>query len=263
MNRITGTIITLNNETIIEDCILSLKNICDEIIVLDSLSNDRTVQIAKDLGARVYLQDFLGDGPQKKLAASYATNDWVFSLDADERIEQDLIEYVNTLSLQSSDYMSYSFKRRNYCGKKWIKAASFYPDRVIRLYNKKFTGYTSSTSHAYVDSPALAVDCHITHFTYTSYKDWINKINFYSTQSAKTMHVNGVKRSSLRPITHSLFAFFKKMFLKGGIFQGIDGFTVALTTMFNTYMKYIKFNELYDKNIDPDTHFTEKKSDKQ
>ena len=84
MNRITGTIITLNNETIIEDCILSLKNICDEIIVLDSLSNDRTVQIAKDLGARVYLQDFLGDGPQKKLAASFATNDWVFSLDADE-----------------------------------------------------------------------------------------------------------------------------------------------------------------------------------
>ena len=65
MNRITGTIITLNNEAVLEDCILSLKKICDEIIVVDSLSNDRTVQIAKDLGARVYSQDFLGDGPQK------------------------------------------------------------------------------------------------------------------------------------------------------------------------------------------------------
>ena len=163
MNRITGTIITLNNEAVLEDCILSLKNICDEIIVLDSLSNDRTVQIAKDLGARVYSQDFLGDGPQKKLAASYSTNDWIFSLDADERIEPDLIEYVNNLSLQSSDSMSYSFKRRYYCGKKWIKAASFYADRVIRLYNKKFTGYTSSTSHAYVDSSAIATDLSLIH----------------------------------------------------------------------------------------------------
>ena len=79
-------------------------------------------------------------------------------------------------------------------------------------YNKKFTGYTDSTSHAYVDSSCLDVDCHITHYTYESYTDWINKINFYSTQSAKTMHTNGVKRSSIRPITHSLFSFFKKSF---------------------------------------------------
>ena len=77
------------------------------------------------------------------------------------------------------------------------------------------------------------------------------------------MHINGVKRSSIRPITHSLFAFFKKMFVKGGIFQGIDGFTVALTTMFNTYMKYIELNELYDNNMDPRKHFPEKRSEKQ
>ena len=263
MNKVTGTIITLNNEKIIEDCIISLKSLCDEIIVVDSLSKDQTVKIAKDLGAKVHLQEFLGDGPQKQLAASYASNDWVFSLDADERVEADLIGYVKKLDLANSDFMSYSFKRRNYCGKKWIKAASFYPDRVIRLYNKKYTGYTSSTSHAYVDSPCLDVNCHITHYTYTSYTDWINKINFYSSQSAKTMHINGVKRSSIRPITHSLFAFFKKMFVKGGIFQGIDGFTVALTTMFNTYMKYIKLNELYDNNMDPSKHFPEKRSDKQ
>ena len=259
MNRITGTIITLNNEAVIEDCILSLKNICDEIIVVDSLSNDRTIQIAKDLGARVYSQDFLGDGPQKKLAASYSTNDWIFSLDADERIEQDLIEYVNNLSLQSSDSMSYSFKRRNYCGKKWIKAASFYPDRVTRLYNKSKVNYNMNTSHAFVEAFSKDINYHITHYTYQSYTDWIDKINFYSSQSAKTMHIQGVKRSNIRPITHSLFAFFKKLFIKGGIFQGVDGFTVALTTMFNTYMKYIKLNELYDNNIDPKKHFPKSK----
>ena len=260
MNKITGTIITLNNESIIRDCILSLKKICDEIIVVDSLSSDKTVKIAEELGAKVYLQAFLGDGPQKKLAASYASNKWVFSLDADERLEDDLIEYVNSLNLNITNYPAFSFKRRNYCGSKWIKAASFYPDRVTRLYDKNITGYTSSTSHAFVDSACLNIDCHITHYTYASYTDWINKINFYSSQSAKTMHINGVKRSSIRPITHSLFSFFKKMFIKGGLFQGIDGFTVALTTMFNTYMKYIKLNELYDNKQDPSKHVPKKES---
>jgi len=260
MNKITGTIITLNNESIIRDCILSLKKICDEIIVVDSLSSDKTVKIAEELGAKIYLQAFLGDGPQKKLAASYASNKWIFSLDSDERLEDDLIESVNSLNLNITNYPAFSFKRRNYCGNKWIKAASFYPDRVVRLYDKNVTGYTSSTSHAFVDSACLNIDCHITHYTYDSYTDWINKINFYSSQSAKTMHINGVKRSSIRPITHSLFSFFKKMFIKGGLFQGIDGFTVALTTMFNTYMKYIKLNELYDNKQDPSKHFPKKES---
>ena len=186
----------------------------------------------------------------------------MFSLDADERLEDDSIEFVNSLKLGSSNYSAYSFRRRNFCGKKWIKAASFYPDRVTRLYNKSLTNYTMSTSHAYVDSPAKNIDCHLLHYTYSSYTDWINKINFYSTTSAKTMHIAGIKRSSIRPVTHSLFSFFKKMFLKGGVLQGIDGFTVALTTMFNTYMKYIKLNELYDNNEDPSKHFPVKKSDK-
>ncbi len=261
MNKISGTIITLNNEKLITDCILSLQKVCDEVIVLDSLSSDRTTEIAKGLGAKVYLQAFLGDGPQKKLASSYTSNDWVFSLDADERLEDDLVLFIKSLDLKNSNYPAYSFKRRNFCGKKWIKAASFYPDPVTRLYNKSITNYTMSTSHAYVDSSAKAIDCHLIHYTYSSYTDWINKINFYSSQSAKTMHINGVKRSSLRPITHSLFAFMKKMFVKGGIFQGIDGFTVALTTMFNTYMKYIKLNELYDNNEDPRKHFPTKDSD--
>ena len=104
MNKISGTIITLNNEKLITDCIMSLKKVCNEIIVLDSLSCDKTTEIAKELGAKVYLQDFLGDGPQKKLASSYASNDWVFSLDADERLENDLIEFINSLKLETSNY---------------------------------------------------------------------------------------------------------------------------------------------------------------
>jgi len=259
MNKISGTVITLNNENLIKDCILSLQKICDEVIVVDSLSTDKTAKIAEELGAKVYFQEFLGDGPQKKLAASYASNNWVFSLDADERLEENLIQYIQSIKLDSENYHAYSVRRRNFCGKRWIKAASFYPDRVIRLYDKTKVNYNMSTSHASVISACKNIDLHITHYTYDSYTDWVDKINFYSTQSAKTMHIKGIKRSSIRPITHSIFAFFKKLIIKGGIFQGIDGFTVALTTMFNTYMKYVKLNELYDNNIDPKTHFPKSK----
>ena len=133
MNNITGTIITLNNEHLIEDCITSLKKICNEIIVVDSLSSDKTREIAKKLGAKVFEQEFLGDGPQKKIASTFASNDWIFSLDADERLEDDLINYINSIDIKKNTFDGYSFRRRNYCGTKWIKAAGFYPDRVTRL----------------------------------------------------------------------------------------------------------------------------------
>ena len=148
---------------------------------------------------------------------------------------------------------------RNFSGKRWIKAAGFYPDRVVRLYNKKLTNYHDRTSHSFVSTKSeFKSDYHIIHHTYSSYTGWVDKINFYSTQSAKTLHSQGVKPSNIRPVTHSIFALLKKLFIKGGIFQGIDGFTVSITTMFNTYMKYIKLNELYENKEDPEKHFPKK-----
>ena len=120
-------------QTLLVIILLYLKKVCNEIIVVDSLSSDNTINVAKSLGAKIYLQEFLGDGPQKKLAASYSKNDWVLSLDADERLEEDLINHINSIDLTLQDCEAYSFRRRNFCGKKWIKAASFYPDRVTRL----------------------------------------------------------------------------------------------------------------------------------
>ena len=93
--KISGTIITLNAEKYILRAVESLKLISDEVIVLDSESTDSTRKIAESAGAKVYIQSFLGDGPQKKEASKYASNDWVFSVDADEYLDKDLIDYVN------------------------------------------------------------------------------------------------------------------------------------------------------------------------
>ena len=123
--KISGTIITLNAEKYILRAVKSLKLISDEVIVLDSDSTDSTRKIAESAGAKVYIQSFLGDGPQKKEASKYASNDWVFSLDADEYLDKDLIDYVNNIKHFDNKYDSFAFRRKNFCGDEWIKAAAF------------------------------------------------------------------------------------------------------------------------------------------
>ncbi len=248
MNKITGTIITLNAEKHVLRAIESLEKISDEIIVLDSKSSDSTRDIAKSAGAKVYIQEFLGDGLQKKEASTYATNDWVFSLDADEYLDQDLIDFVKTTDLSNTSYDSFSFRRKNYCAEEWIRAAGFYPDYVTRLYDKTRVNYDSRADHAAVDSKnTLKTSVHIVHTTYESMEEWVDKMNFRSSMSARQLYKDGMMPSDFRPIAKALFAFFKKLFIKGGILQGRNGFKVALTTMFNTYLKYTKLNDLHKK----------------
>jgi len=247
MKKITGTIITFNAEKYILRAIESLQNICDEIIVLDSDSTDSTRDIASKAGAKVLIQSFLGDGAQKKEASKLSKNNWVFSLDADEYLSKDLISFVNTINFDD-DYYSYSFRRKNYCGDEWIKAAGFYPDEVIRLYNKDKVNYDTRADHAAVKSNKnFKSKRHIIHNTYESMEEWVDKMNFRSTMSAQQLFKDGITPSSIRPITRCIFAFFKKLILKGGILQGKNGFKVALTTMFNTYLKYTKLNDLHSK----------------
>jgi len=246
--KITGTIITLNAEKYIQRAIESLKKICDEIIVLDSESSDSTRRLAESAGARVFSQPFLGDGKQKKLASEYSTNNWIFSLDADEHLDSDLVDFVLKLDLDNESYDSYSFRRKNYCADEWIKAAGFYPDNVTRLYNKSKVNYDERADHAAVVSlSTYKSKSHIIHNTYESMEEWVDKMNFRSSMSAKQLFIDGKKPSSVRPIIRGLFAFFKKLIIKGGIFQGKNGFKVAITTMFNTYLKYIKLNDLHAK----------------
>jgi glycosyltransferase involved in cell wall biosynthesis len=248
MHKITGTIITLNAEKYVLRAIESLKQICDEIIVLDSESTDTTRDIASSAGAKVFTQPFLGDGGQKKEASKFSKNDWIFSLDADEYLDSDLIDFINKINLDDRSYDSYSFRRKNFCGDEWIKAAGFYPDSVTRLYNKSFVNYDTRADHAAVNSSkTYKTKVHIIHNTYNSMEEWVNKMNFRSSMSAQQLFKDGKMPSLIRPIVRSLFAFFKKLIVKGGLFQGSNGFRVALTTMFNTYLKYTKLNELHKK----------------
>lgn len=248
MRPISGVIITLNEAAMIGDCIRSLRRICDEIIVVDSMSVDETREIATREGARVIEQPYLGDGPQKAHGVPLAKNDWIFSLDADERLEDDAVEVIANLSLDDPT-LAYAFRRRNFVGNHWIKAAGFYPDSVVRLYNRSHAGYLPKKHHSRVEAPKVGhTGTHIRHFTYENLSHWIRRIDELSELDAWAMKSRGVKPSSWRPTAHAFGALLQKLVLKGGIFQGSDGMTVAVTTAFNAYMKYLKLNELYERD---------------
>lgn len=246
MTPISGIIITLNEADNVGDCIASLRRVCDEVIVVDSGSQDATVAIAEAAGARVIHQPYLGDGPQKAVAVPEARYDWILALDADERLDDDAVEAIGGLALDDPR-RAYRFRRRNFAGRHWIRAAGFYPDPVTRLYNRTTSGYLPKKAHSSVQAPEVTdLNAHIRHFTYRDLSHWITRIDALSSRDAWAMKERGKGPSSMRPALHAATATFRKLILKGGLFQGADGFTVAMTTAFHAYMKYAKLNELHE-----------------
>jgi len=246
---ISATIIAYNEAENIADCIRSAFRVCDEVlVVVDTKTNDETAAIAEAEGARVFHQEYLGDGPQKAFAVPQAKNDWILSLDADERLDEDGVSAIKALDLAASSIDGYSLRRRNFVGNHWIRAAGFYPDAVVRLYHRERAAYLPKKGHSSVDAKQVeALPAHLIHFTYRDYAHWVERINALSSRDAWAMYERGRQPSKSAPAVHALVALIRKLLFKGGIFQGMDGATVAITTAFHAYMKYLKLNELHEK----------------
>jgi len=247
--KISATIIALNEAENITECIASAQRVCDEVlVVVDTKTTDETAHLAEETGARVLHQDYLGDGPQKAFAVPQASHDWILSMDADERLDDDAVAAIEALDLDNSKYDAYALRRRNFVGRHWIKAAGFYPDYVIRLYDRRTAGYVPKKGHAYVDAEWVKrLPVHLIHTTYDDYKHWIERINALSTRDAWAMYDRGKRPARSAPVIHALVAFVRKFFIKGGLFQGLDGLTVTMTTVFRTYFKYLKLLEMIEQ----------------
>ena len=249
--KISGTVITFNEEDHIEAVISSLQKVCDEVVVVDSLSTDRTAEIAESLGAKVIMQKYLGEGKQRNVTEEHSSNDWILALDADERLDDEMVETIKSLSFDDPK-IGYEFNRKSYRGTHWMRGPGFYPDYLIRLYNKTEGGYEPRFGHAGVKTPAKRrVPGHITHYTYDDISDWIARMNQVTSLDAQGMFERGRPPSNIRPVLSAFNAGFKKFILKGGIFRGIDGWSITLTSVFRTYMKYLKLNELHEQNDAP------------
>ncbi len=243
MTKISGLVITYNEERHIRACLESLWPVCDEIIVVDSLSTDATVAIATEMGATVYPQAFLGYGPQKNHGLSHCRHAWVLSLDADERLDTDAVNTIQQLDLAKHPDAAYSLRRKNLFHGKWIRCTSWYPDQVVRLFNREHAQFSAAQCHEKVETNRhTALDAHIIHYSYTDYHDMLHKLNKYSTQYA--LDQAGKKKVSVfAPPLHGLFAFLKNYLLKGGIGCGFDGLTISLLNALGSYLKYAKLLE--------------------
>jgi glycosyltransferase involved in cell wall biosynthesis len=245
MNNITGIIITLNEEKNIEACMLSLQQLCNEIVVVDSESTDKTREIAEKMGAKVYIQPYLGDGIQKNAALKYASNPWIFSLDADERLTPELVDAINALDLNNVPYWGYALRRRNYIGSRWVRSCGWYPNYLVRLFRQDKLMFSQTKQHAAVPSDnTCKLRADIVHYSYNSIDELFAKpARNYSTRGAKIMYLNGKKANAFSPFHHGLWAFVGSYFFKGGIRGGVDGLTLSIAIACNAYLKYAKLLE--------------------
>jgi len=243
--NITANIITLNEEKNIKECILSVQEVCDEILVVDSLSSDKTCKIAESLGAKVVKQEYLGDGAQKAFGAPLAKNEWILSIDADERLDKNAIKAIKELDLKNTSYDAFSFARKTFVGKHFIKL--WYPDRVTRLYNRKKCAFSSVGGHAKVETDNVkALKADMLHYSYENYSHMIKTTHKFITRGARLAYQDGKRASVYDPFTHGMGALFKALILKGGAFHGIHGWNVAVISAFSSYMKYALILEMQE-----------------
>lgn len=243
--NISGIITTLNEEANIADAIRSLQQVCNEVVVVDSESTDRTVEIARELGAKVYLQKYLGDGIQKNVALQYVTNLWVLSIDADERLSDELVAWIRSTDFETTPYDGFAVRRRNYIGSRWVKCCGWYPDHLVRLYRHDKLRFRDVKQHAFVPTNnTLKIKADLIHYRYKNSGELFSKpARNYSTRGAKILYLQGKKANAFTPFWHGTAAFLSNYFLRGGILGGVDGFTLSLAIACNSYMKYAKLLE--------------------
>lgn len=243
---ITGIVITLNESRHIGDCIASLRRACDEVIVVDSGSTDDTVARAENDGAKIVSQAYLGDGPQKNVGIGLAKNDWILSVDADERLTDEMVRALGTLELGASGHDAYAFRRRNYIGSRWIRGCGWYPDYCIRLFDRRRTRFAERRQHSTIQaSNPRRIEADLIHYSYQDIGQLFCKPGRnFSSRAAKIMYLEGRRAGPLAPVLHGAGAMFRKYLLQGGFLYGVDGMTVAISAAVNSYLKYAKLLEL-------------------
>lgn len=242
---ISGLVITFNEEKNIGNCIDALFKVCNEVIVVDSLSSDNTVAIAKDRGAKVISQSFLGDGPQRKHGLQFCKNDWILNLDADEFLDEDAKDFIIEKKYIGEGYDAFSFRVKNFLGDELIDFSGWYPDYKVRFFNKQTASPSASKVHQeIVTTNVKKINVHILHYGWDSFEQIIAKKNQYSTWHANQLFNEGKRINSFKPVLNGTVAFIRCYFFKKGVFNGLDGITIALIQAFFSYMKYAKLIKL-------------------
>jgi len=238
-------VVCYNEEDNIGACLESI-SWCDEIVVIDSFSTDRTVEICRRYTDRVIQRAWPGYRAQKEFAHSQATREWVLLIDADERVTPELREEIKEALSQSADgYEAFAIPRLVYYLGRWWWRGGWYPDYDIRLFqsDRARWGGTDPHERILVDGQIGYLNHPLHHYSYRDISDHVQRINRFTSISSSELRKQG-ERYAGGAVLHSFFRFLRFYFLKAGVLEGFPGFFIAATAAVYVFLKYAKLKDL-------------------
>ncbi len=248
MNKVSVIIITKNESQNLRDCLESVRW-ADEIIVVDSGSSDDTVEIARKYTDKVIYNEWKGYADQKNFALQLAKNEWVLSLDADERVTENLKNEISNTDSEKFD--GYRIKRDNFFLGKMIKGCGWGNDYQLRLFRKSKTTLTKRLVHEafYVEGKISNLKSTMMHYSYRNFKDAFDKINYYSTLEAIEKQ-NRKKVNAFTILITPVIAFLQHFIIRKGYIDGIYGVFVSILNAYTKLQVQLKIWELKNKSAD-------------
>jgi (heptosyl)LPS beta-1,4-glucosyltransferase len=245
--KISATIIVFNEKDNISEVCDTL-SWADEIIIVDSASTDGTVEIAKQYTDKIFDREFRGYKDKHEFADSKATGDWIFWIDADERVTPELQRSIEVLRSTSDTELpdGFAIARKTWYSGRWIKHSGWYPDYQMRLYRKSESYWDGVAPHqtARVKGPTEKLKGELLHYTKRSLAEHHRVVNDYATLAAEHLSSNGVRSGRSRMFFGAVGAFLRTYVLKQGFRDGVQGLIIACFTSYGVFLKYAKVWEL-------------------
>lgn len=245
MSRLSVTIITYNEEANITACLESVQW-ADEIVVVDSQSRDRTVELARAFTARIFSVPWQGFARNKNFALDQARMEWIFSLDADERVTPALQAEIREIIQEPGRYAGYRVARRNFFCGRWIRHLGWYPDYTVRLFRRGQGRFADREVHEEVTvaGPIGTLRQPLEHYTYNSLSDFVQRMDRYSQLAAQELYKQGKRPCRGELLWRPWLTFLNLYIVKKGFLEGRAGYTLAVLYSVYNFLKYAKLREL-------------------
>ncbi len=252
-------VITKNEENNIHECLLSVKGWADEIVVVDDESRDKTVSLAQEFTDRVFHRRMDNEGKHRNWAYAQARNEWVLSLDADEKVTDELKQEI-TAVLKDTKFHAFSIPLRNYIGNYWVRHSGWYPAGKLRLFMKSCFRYEEAEVHprVFLDGETGHLTKDIIHKGYPDFEHFLASLNRQTTLEARKWIATGRKMSLGRAVWRTIDRFPRSFIGKKGYKDGFIGFMVAFFASLYQIMSYAKYWELL-KQKNSNTQITNNK----
>lgn len=242
---VTVVVLTKNEAGRIRDCLESARW-ADEVLVVDDESTDDTAAIARELGARVVTRKMDNEGRHRNWAHTQARNEWILSLDADERVTPELADEIAALFRAGTSDNLYTVPRRNYLGRRWIRHGGWYPSAQIKLFKRSDLKWEETTVHprAFGTSVGTQLRGDLIHFTYRDLRDCVDKMNRQTTLEAQKWVADGRRITLGKALWRTLDRFFRAYVSKRGYRDGFLGYVMAVMGGMYQFVSYAKYWEL-------------------